>query len=74
MDNAIRSSRGDRTLEQLLYMLSDMEHFFSQGDSFSQLISRDLDSLQEEELEDSALELAAGGAACPVPPFDPTRI
>ena len=74
MDNAIRFSRGDRTLEQLLYMLSDMEHFFSEGDSLSQLISRDLDSLQDEELEDASLDLVAGGAACPVPPFDPNRI
>ena len=73
MDTAIRFSQGDDSMEQLLRMLSEMERFFSCGDSFSQVIRRELTALDGEELDDSSLDLVAGGTGCPIPPFDPHR-
>ena len=73
MDTAIRFSQGDRSMEQLLCMLSEMERFFSCDDSFSQVIRQALTALDAEELDDTSLDLVAGGADCPIPPFDPHR-
>ena len=73
MDTLVRFSQSRRGIEQLLYMLAEMERFIPCGDSFSQVIRQELASTDMGELDDSSLDLVAGGAGFPVPPFDPNR-